>query len=375
MTLRCTECRFTAQVPLPQVNKTVIYLDQFVFSTIFKMKAGSPAPIGKESLYEDLEPLLRRVVLLQQAILPHSDIHSSETIVFQEAKGLRSAYEALGGDVSLKDTYDVEAKQVFAYATAFRDNSEPALTFEPAEILDTDWNEWLRDMRITLNTDYAVFAAGIRRERDHGFAALKSVFESWAKEKPSFAKLLERELRLGAHKRSALSKVMIRIQGASGEVDFDELLNASMEPIWREFRLLIDFFRKDRLEASEADAVARIGEFWDWGRFREMPFNRISAYLFAALGRRVVMGQRKFTRGIMNDIRAIAAYAPYVDAMFIDREMAELLNEEPLKSDLVYRAQIFSYANAEAFLEYLRTLEASTSSEVREFASRIYGVT
>ena len=29
------------------------------------------------------------------------------------------------------------------------------------------------------------------------------------------------------------------------------------------------------------------------------------------------------TRGFMNDVRAISAYAPYVDAMFVDRECAD----------------------------------------------------
>lgn len=374
MALRCTECRYTINVPLPELNKATIYLDQFVFSAIFKMKGGGRTPLGKQGFYEELEPLLRRVVLLQQAILPHSDVHSSETIVFEDARGLREAYEGLGGDVSLKSTHDVEANQVFAYATAFRDGGEPVLQLTPDQILDTDWNEWLPEMRIALNTDYSVFAAGIRRDRDHGFAALKGVFDSWAHESPTFHDLLRRELRFGAHRRAALAHVMMRMAQAHADIDVDEILNASMEPIWREFRLLVSFFGGDKSEAGEAEAVRRVGECWDWPRFREMQFHKISAYLFAALGRRVAMGQKLFTRGIMNDIRAIAAYAPYVDAMFVDRECAELLNEEPLKSALSYRARIFSYSNADAFLDYLRALEANASDEVRGCAKRIYGV-
>ncbi len=69
-------------------------------------------------------------------------------------------------------------------------------------------------------------------------------------------------------------------------------------------------------------------------------------------------GQSKFTRGLMTDTQAIAAYAPYVDAMFIDRECALLLGEGELRRDLHYRARIYSYANKDAFLAYLRELEA-----------------
>jgi hypothetical protein len=373
MILRCTECRHTIHVPLPELNKKTIYLDQFVFSALFKLKGGGRPPIGQHEFYQELEPLLRRVVLLQQAILPHSDVHSSETIVFSDARGLREAYESLGEDVSLKDTHDIEINQVFAYAAAFRDEAEPQLNLVPDEVLDHGWNEWLPDMRITVNGDYSMFAEGIRRERDHGFAALKSLFENWANEKPSFGAVLRRELRLGAHKRSALAQVMARMTRAQGELNVDELLHASLEPIWREFRMLTDFFQTASPEGNEAGAVRRVGEFWDWPRFREMPFNQISANLFAGLGRRVAMGQRKFTRGIMNDIRTIAAYAPYVDAMFIDRECAELLSEEPLRSTLSYRAKIFSYSSAGAFLDYLRELDANASQEIRQYAQRIYG--
>ena len=46
---------------------------------------------------------------------------------------------------------------------------------------------------------------------------------------------------------------------------------------------------------------------------------------------RVAGGQRRVTRGFMNDVRAISTYAPYVDAMFIDRECADLLGEGRLR--------------------------------------------
>lgn len=86
------------------------------------------------------------------------------------------------------------------------------------------------------------------------------------------------------------------------------------------------------------------------------------------------MGQRKFTRGLMTDFQAIAAYAPYVDAMFIDRECALLLGEGELSRELHYRARIYSYANKEEFLAYLRVLEAQATAEVRGYAERIYGI-
>ncbi len=370
MTLRCTACRYSHNEALPEVNKQTIYLDQFVFSSIFKLKAGGRAPLGHQPFYEALIPLLRRVVLLQQVILPHSDLHSNETIVFNDPRGLRDAYESIGGDYSLKGSRDIELNQICAFAKGFRDGMAPILVLEPDEILQKRRNDWLPDMRVSVDADYSHFAVGIRHERDRGFAALKGLVGEWAAEKPHFQTLLNRELQFGTHRRSALASIIQRIEQASADDNGMELLSSSMEPIWREFLVLRDMFRE---VGSEQDATDRVREFWDWPRLREMPYNRICAYLFAAFGRRVAMGQRKFTRGIMSDFQAIAAYAPYVDAMFIDKECAALLNEGTLPTELQYRAQIFSYSNADDFLEYLRNLEACATLEVRHYAERIYG--
>jgi hypothetical protein len=81
--------------------------------------------------------------------------------------------------------------------------------------------------------------------------------------------------------------------------------------IWSEFRWFQETF--ERRGQSEAEALASIQRFWDLPRNSEQPAARIGAYLFAAFARRVVGGQRKFTRGLLNAIRAIFAYAPYVD--------------------------------------------------------------
>ena len=371
MTLRCTKCRYSHNEVLPEVDKATIYLDQFVFSAIFKIKAGGRAPLGHQDFYDEVIPLLRRVVLLQQAILPHSDLHSNETIVFHDPCGLREAYEDIGGDASLRDSRDVEMDQVFAFARAFRDGGEPLLKLTPDEILQGPRNDWLPDMRISVNSDYSQFADGIRRERDNGFAALSEVVVAWAEEKPPFHELLRRESQFGKHRRTALAAVMHRMAKADARGDGMDMLYAALEPIWREFLMLRDFLRDG---GADEDAMLRVGAFWDWRRLHEMPFNRIFAYLFAAFGRRVTMGQRKFTRGLMTDFQAIAAYAPYVDAMFIDRECALLLSEGELSRDLRYRGRIYSYANKDEFLAYLRELEGRATADVRGFTERIYGI-
>jgi len=371
MTLRCTDCRYSHREVLPEINKATIYLDQFMFSSIFKIKAGGQAPLGHHEFYAELIPLLRRLVLLQQAILPHSDLHSNETIVFNEAGALREAYEDIGGDGRLKGHRDVELSQVFAYAKAYRDGTEPELLLEPDAVLENKRNAWLRDIRISVNTNYARFADGIRREREAGFASLKRLVDGWADNRPTFHQQLRSELQFGKHRRTGLAHLMAEMLAAQNKGDWDAYINLCLQHPWREYRGLREFIGGD---GSEDDKMRRVIEFWDWRRNNEMPFTRIFAHLFAAFSRRVVGGQRKFTRGFMTDVQAIAAYAPYVDAMFVDKECAALLDEEPLRSRLLYRARIFSYANGDAFLSYLRELEQRADEEVRYYAERIYGL-
>ena len=84
-----------------------------------------------------------------------------------------------------------------------------------------------------------------------------------------------------------------------------------------EQRMLSDAFANAGV--AQADVATEVLHFWNWNRNLEQPYHRIWSYIFAAVGRRVVNGQRHVNRGMMNDVRAIATYAPYVDAMFVDQ--------------------------------------------------------
>lgn len=141
-----------------------------------------------------------------------------------------------------------------------------------------------------------------------------------------------------------------------------------------EFNHLKQLFRDHGI--AENELAPSVLAFWEWPENRNMPTHRISAYLFAGLSRRLVSGgQKKLpSKGMMNDIRAISTYGPYVDAMFIDNGCASLLAEEPLRSEIKMKARIFSTLSGDAFLQYLQALGDATPVEVRHFAQMIYGV-
>ena len=115
---RCSRCRYREDEPLPEVDKKVIYIDQFVFSELFKLKAGTRREDKLTPFWQEVDAILHRVVHLQQAVLPHSNIHQAETIVSAWPSELREYYEAIGGDIRFEDTSDVQMREITEFAAA-----------------------------------------------------------------------------------------------------------------------------------------------------------------------------------------------------------------------------------------------------------------
>ena len=122
------------------------------------------------------------------------------------------------------------------------------------------------------------------------------------------------------------------------------------------------------------DAAKQVSKFLDWQGNEEQPVHKISAYLFAALGWRISSGQgSSLDASILNDFAAIATYAPYVDAMFVDKQCAFLLKQGRLRSEISYKARIFSMSDQQEFLNYLKELGDSAPMDVQGLAQDLYG--
>lgn len=341
-----------------------------MFSWIYKARNNGRLPDGHEAFVKEVSERLRRCVLLQQVVLPHSHIHHKETIVYAQGKDLREFYEVFGGDVELKDGQSIELVQTMKFAKAFFGGYEPEISFSLDEVTDKSRDDWLPTMHIGVSADYSGFGPDIRRVRDEGYAELKELVETWVKKRPSFSTVLEHKFaQFSAVKINALDQVFLAAQGS----DFKKYNRAQMSPIYMEFIEL------ERLLATmgvpEDEHLNRIIDFWRWDKNREMPKNEISAYLFAAVSQRVKMGAKRIIdQGLLNDISVVSTYAPYLDAMFLDNTCAALLLEEQLATELNYKARIFSLKSKDAFLAYLTEIEENTSDEVWDLAARIYGV-
>lgn len=298
------------------MDKAVIYLDQFAFSELFKLEAGIRRPDQPHhAFWSELHGVMRRTLLLQQAIFPASGVHSAETLVSRHHGELRAAMNRLGGDATLEDTRTIEWHQVWTCFAAYREARYPVFDFSVKNVLRCGQNAWLPDMRIVVNADYSVFAEAFRSDVERTADEMADLVHHWRSTRPSFDEVLRNELAAhGTGRLGALAEAFKQYERGLQSSDFMSMFGGASQPVMREFVELRQAFERDGLSSDEA--VREVVRFWAWSGNQKQPFHRISAYLFAGLSRKVVAGQRKLpTRGFMNDVRAIAAYAPYVDAM------------------------------------------------------------
>lgn len=349
---RCKHCRHSANFSLPKPNKRVIYLDQFAISEVFKVRRGvrrAGATLG--SFWESAAEKIERAVAFQQAVIPISNIHSEETQLFRSANDLRIAHEMFG-DVRLKSWRQILDDQEIELFEAFLHGGVPPVPSGCVDvILESERNTWLPQLHITISEGASPIASLLRAEKDSKGESLKRLWKTWVDNKQGFSEVLE--------------------------VEFSSLPSVNADRRRTEFgyRLLCEEMERQALEVShERGSPSRIVvEYWQSEYIREVPTHKISSYLFAALARRALNNQRKIPSGsFFSDVSMIAAYAPFVDAMFIDRECFSLLDE--VKKNLPIKARLFCAGNSESFLKYLDEVCSLASLEVRRLATSLYGV-
>ena len=217
-----------------------------------------------------------------------------------------------------------------------------------------------------------MFAPGLRQDKAIAEASLKQLADNWVINRPTFDDLLKHELSsYGSAMRQALSKQITKTQAAILSNDPASVLDMRFGLISR-YRELTALFERNGVPAK--DAFKEVLKFLEWPENQHQPAHKIFAYLFAALGWRISSGQRpEIKASILNDFSAISTYAPYVDAMFVDRQCASLLKQGRLRSGLSYKARIFSLSDPHEFLDYLKSLGDSATNDVREISHELYG--
>jgi hypothetical protein len=125
---------------------------------------------------------------------------------------------------------------------------------------------------------------------------------------------------------------------------------------------------------AEAELWQKTAEFFSSPALDTVPHLRISCLLFAAMARKAAAGQvRPPNRGTLNDVKTVATVLPFCDAIFVDNEIAGLLNEEPVRSRTGFATRVFSSNRRDEFVAYLDELRAAVPDEHVHLVRDVYG--
>ncbi len=376
---RCRQCWYSEIVPLPDLRKHVLYLDQFAISNMMKALNPNvrPRKHADDGFWHELFVLVDRLCKLQLLICPDSEVHNEESLVSPFPAPLRRMYELLSGGVTLERRHHVEVRQLHEHVQRWAAGRESeAWQFDVSAIAHGDLHAWQSRLIISMNLGTREeWIEELRHSRDVTYDGMAEVFKGWQQEGSNFEfwrSFREEARSYGVTILGEYIRYLRRWQDIqAGKVDLD-LVHILPPPAV----LTIEAIQDGLVQAGvpRAEAWPQTLQFLASDAVERLPFNRIAAMLYAAIARKAAAGQKRPpSRGMADDVRLISTYLPYLDSMLIDNECHSYLLEQPLREELAYRCQVFSLNTRDELLAHLRAIEARASAVHLATVREVYG--
>ncbi len=373
---RCRECWNTKTFPLPRLNKTVIYLDQFVISEMMKTinkklgKSGKVSPFFLK-LFEKLDSLVK----LQLIICPDSTFHRQESLLYQP-EALKRMYEHLSNGITF---YNPATIRRFQICSSFRQqsNKNPFNNINVDSLLHGDRNAWQDKIRISV--DFGIDQKEIdeyQASRQKTYQYINPVFQRWQLEKNKKFKdwYTEESNYYGSIivQRYLQSIYKFHYLTNQTEVNIDEILTATQG----EENILITSLLHYLPDNNQEENLKKVFGFLQSPAITELPFVKISAALWAAMAYQAAHAGRKkpLNVGMVDDISMVSSLLPYCDAIFIDKEIHNLLDFTEVKRMTGnFKVKTFSMKNKDEFLSYLNDIQSTADKKHLKIVKEVYG--
>lgn len=348
---RCFECGENGQaVKLPPLNKKLVYLDQFAISEMMKVLN---ATFGKQdkvdpywlTVFEKLD----RLIKLQLIACPSSDFHYSESVVAPRGyAAMRQMYSHLSHGSSFKSSRDIRLAQAHQYLE-FKAGKRVTIFDRQSNVIDGDYYGWQDRLRFDFKLELSdAEIQAIKDERDAYAQGFDAIYDRWRSESAKSYKDWYKEEGLAA------GKVLLKTSGF--------MLDLMSRPL---FPSLDDKTRIDNLVELmlSEDAI-------------DIPITRLSASLWAQIAHQIASGYKGMNKGLSTDIEMISAITPYVDAIFVDQPMYNVINNAPGSVNQYIDSlgtKVFSLKNRDEFLAWLDAVEKEATPEHLALVAEIYG--
>ena len=382
---RCKECAYPhptrgepdERFPLPKLNKKVIYLDQFAISQMMKIlnpqvKAHTKVDKFWKALFERLDTLCK----MQLIVCPDSSFHVDESLLSPYYRPLKRMYELFSHGVTFHNPNSIEMKQLYEHALNWANgNKDAKSTLNINSVIHGKINNWQGRFIITGNIHYpSNLVEDIRKTRKEISKNLLEIFKRWQSESgKSFEYWYEEEVstlgRLILEKYNQYIMELRKDPSKRPLLAIDRLFRSKYVNM---YETVVSAFIKAGI--AEKDIESRSIKYLSSPCLKEIPFNKISSMLFAAVARKAAAGMKKPPNiGLNYDIHILSTILPYCDAMLIDNECRSYLEENPLCDEIDYGTNIFSQNNKDELIEYLDEIKNHVSQEHLEKVVEVYG--
>lgn len=378
-TRRCRECRFDQSYSLPSLDKKIIYIDQFLISNIAKALNKN---LGKGKKIADwyikLFASLDRLSKLQQIVCPDSEFHRQESLLFSY-KVLKRMHEHLSNGVSIYDRATISRFQIavdFKSHIKSKDKNDP-ITID--DLLMDDRNSWHDRLLVTI--DWRVDPKEIETYQVYRKQITKNsqqFYDYWKQKRDMSFKELFRLVASEFGRNTIQNYVNLIAKYAAASLgqyqpSQSDLLSFGMSEESVLISNLLHYLPED---IKYEEKIRIVSTYLQSERLFQIPFNEIQSAIWSAIEYQIITGGRRSppNTGMINDVEMVSSYMPYVDAIFVDNDIRNLLQFGEVKKIISkYKAKIFSPSNKEEFFDYLKKIEDDVSKNIKEKVLEVYG--
>lgn len=338
-----------------------------------------------EPFFRELFERLDRMGKKQLLVCPSSEFHDLESLPTPCFEQLKRMYELLAYSVRWFDSDQVRMMLIMEAFRGWLSGSSPQeSSYTRDDFLYGDRTGWTghfyaeSHLRRGLN-----LVEEIRRVRGDTLNELRVVFEQWQTDKDKgFDFWLLEEKRASARKYiRGLEHQVQELLVAEEEIRRTQTVSLEAAAAFfapsHESKVLMhirDGLSKAGFEADQWTTTAC--DFLQSEHFMGLSFVRIGAMIWATVAHRAAHGGRKRCpdKGFYNDVSVIETYLPYCDAMFLDKECHDILDDRLMRPVLdQYGTRIYSVRNKQAFVDYLDGIESGASPEHIDRLKEVYG--
>mgnify|MGYP001614339126 CR=1 FL=1 len=385
---RCANCYYPhpsrgedeTTYPLPELNKKIIYIDQFSISNMMKFlnpETKGHKRAGTDVFWGDLFQRLDTLCKLQLIICPDSDFHKHESLLAPYYKQLERMYELFSHGVSFYDYETVKLFQIMGQLKIWLGDARK-IDLDVRKIMHGEINSWQDRFIISVSGyDSQALIEELRSNRKKAYEYMEGVFKRWQIEKDKDFEFWYNE------ENKSEAGVIVELYTR----DLQNITKAYFGVAPLDIGILLPGFAtrlvhgiKDRFKTKgvtgEDNLNKRLGEFLRSELFESTPYIKISSALYAAMAQRAAHHGRKNppSRGFFTDVKIISTLLPYCDAIFVDNECGSLLSEKEVIGKTEHKTKIFSLSNKNEFLRYLDEIKTTASREHIKAVEEVYGV-